>query len=589
MRWILAAVALIVLSPVGMALAAAPAAVVETADAKQIAKLIEQLGSDDYFVRERAQESLAAIGLEAFDALSEAENHTDIEVAERVRYLLRLVRVQWIRPADPPVVKQLLDTYGSGNDEVRQEIIDKLAALPLPHGVSVPCRLVRFEKSNLLSRLAALAVIERQPVDDAEKSQRQELIGQSLGSSPRSSADWLRAYAARQRDPAGAVATWNKLLDDEVQTYEQFPNQTSASVVFRLLKQHVALLEQLGRNDDALAAMQRTLLFEPENDDGLAQVLTWLVERKAWGVVDAATKQFEERFAQDPMLLYVLADACKAQGNTELANVNAKRALGLNAGNQFQHLAVGFKLQIKGLVDWSADEYRLSIKLGQPGSHNTFKAQQFLSDMLHDHGDDEEAAKTMEEGVTSTEAAINAGRQVDDLSRELRTGKARMNYYFACAAERKKEFDKQATHLKAALLNDPTDADVLIGLFRHPKLADADKAKVRQDIRNAAELFRRQIQESPEEAMAYNQLAWLIANTEGDFKEAVRCSEKSLELRPNAPEYLDTLGRCYFAVKDIDKAIKHQTQAVTLMPHSGLMKRQLEEFKAAKAKRNDKS
>ncbi|HEU5433123.1 MAG TPA: hypothetical protein VFU81_15760, partial [Thermomicrobiales bacterium] len=49
----------------------------------QIAALIEQLGDDDFFARERAQQQLARIGFDAFDALSAAENHDDIEIAAR--------------------------------------------------------------------------------------------------------------------------------------------------------------------------------------------------------------------------------------------------------------------------------------------------------------------------------------------------------------------------------------------------------------------------------------------------------------------------------------------------------------------------
>jgi (p)ppGpp synthase/HD superfamily hydrolase len=56
------------------------------ADAR-VARLIEQLGADDYATREKAQTQLKALGLSAFDALLAAANHDDIEIASRVRYL----------------------------------------------------------------------------------------------------------------------------------------------------------------------------------------------------------------------------------------------------------------------------------------------------------------------------------------------------------------------------------------------------------------------------------------------------------------------------------------------------------------------
>ena len=64
-------------------------------------------------------------------------------------------------------------------------------------------------------------------------------------------------------------------------------------------------------------------------------------------------------------------------------------------------------------------------------------------------------------------------------------------------------------------------------------------------------------------AGANNQLAWLVSNTVGDYAEAVRCSVRSLELRPDSPGYLDTLGHCYYAVGNFAEAVQAQQQAVS--------------------------
>jgi tetratricopeptide (TPR) repeat protein len=82
-------------------------------------------------------------------------------------------------------------------------------------------------------------------------------------------------------------------------------------------------------------------------------------------------------------------------------------------------------------------------------------------------------------------------------------------------------------------------------------------------------------------ATANNQLAWLVSNTEGDFDEAVRCSLRSLDLRPDAAGYYDTLGRCYYAKGDYANAVSNQSKAVEMEPHSPQIVRQLELFKKA--------
>jgi tetratricopeptide (TPR) repeat protein len=94
-------------------------------------------------------------------------------------------------------------------------------------------------------------------------------------------------------------------------------------------------------------------------------------------------------------------------------------------------------------------------------------------------------------------------------------------------------------------------------------------------------MFRKQIAKEPTDANSYNQLAWLVGNTEGNYQEALECSLKSLELRPNTAAYLDTLGRCYYAAKDYHNALKHQRMAVERDPHSKQMRRQLALFEKA--------
>jgi tetratricopeptide (TPR) repeat protein len=91
----------------------------------------------------------------------------------------------------------------------------------------------------------------------------------------------------------------------------------------------------------------------------------------------------------------------------------------------------------------------------------------------------------------------------------------------------------------------------------------------------------------------YNEWAWLVGNTEGDFEKAVRYSQKSIDLfreqigiNPNYTEegtagLLDTLGRCYFAAGDLEAAIKTQELAVKYEPHMRVLQRQLDEFQAA--------
>jgi tetratricopeptide (TPR) repeat protein len=84
-------------------------------------------------------------------------------------------------------------------------------------------------------------------------------------------------------------------------------------------------------------------------------------------------------------------------------------------------------------------------------------------------------------------------------------------------------------------------------------------------------------------AQSNNEYAWLIGNTVGDYRKAIECSQKSLELIPDYWPYQDTLGRCYFAAGDYKNAVHYQKLAVAQAPYMQQMKRQLKQFEDALA------
>ncbi len=77
----------------------------------QIARLIAQLGDPQFAVRQRAQQELVKLGFDAFDALSDAENSDDPEIAMQAGYLVRLIRVEWTHDSDPRQVQTILRDY----------------------------------------------------------------------------------------------------------------------------------------------------------------------------------------------------------------------------------------------------------------------------------------------------------------------------------------------------------------------------------------------------------------------------------------------------------------------------------------------
>src|SRR5262245_26158447 len=88
--------------------AARDAASVAKQPASEVQRLIADLGSDQYAARRRAEDQLLRLGPEAFDELKQAENSADLEIAERVRYIVQRMRVDWIHPDDDVEVRRAL-------------------------------------------------------------------------------------------------------------------------------------------------------------------------------------------------------------------------------------------------------------------------------------------------------------------------------------------------------------------------------------------------------------------------------------------------------------------------------------------------
>ncbi len=220
------------------------------------------------------------------------------------------------------------------------------------------------------------------------------------------------------------------------------------------------------------------------------------------------------------------------------------------------------------------------------GAYFNMLAHFWLSEMLHDQEKDLDAAKTLESAVALMDHNIKSNQIDQNGGRDIDAVRARMHFFFGSAYGEQGDRAQQLEHLDKAVAADSTDADALIALYRLPNPTPERKAKTSKQIREAAEIFRQQIKANADDASPNNQLAWLVSNTEGDYQEALRSSQRSLELKPNTSAYLDTLGRCYYAVGDLENAVINQRQAVKLEPHSFQLQRQLKFFEEQLAKRN---
>ncbi|MGH7137509.1 MAG: hypothetical protein ACREHD_17325 [Pirellulales bacterium] len=567
---------------------------------KKIEALIAQLGGDDFFVRQRAQQELTEVGFEAFDALSDAaESNDDVEIQLRARYLVRLMRLSSVLDSDAPEIKSLLGDYESRPEADRIERIKQVAALGDDKGLAVLCRLVRFERSTVLSKEAAAAILlQKWPADEAAAQRRADTIRRGIGQSARPAAGWLAAYVEAHQNPAAGIDAWQKLVAAEERRAVESPHQTRPDILAALWREQALLLRRAGRDDEADQLLMRLVDREESSisADTLEGLLRWLVEQRAFSVVDRLAEKFADRFAEEPLLLYSLAAARQAQGKADLMREAITKALALDGEGDAaqQHWRVALELMRRHHWRWAEDEYHRVAELAPRENRFSIDARVRLSEALHDRGADDEAGKLLDEVAADMEKNHQENNDEENAGRTLESTRARMHFFYACSLTKPDQRKERIRRLVDAVTEDPTDADALIAIYRIEDLDPPLVEQNRKQIREAAEQFRQQIQQQPDDPTPYNQFAWLVANTEGDYREALRYSEKSLELVRANPRLagsesslLDTLGRCYYAVGDYENAVKTQSKAVELEPESGMMASQLEIFREA-LKKNKK-
>ena len=345
-----------------LALAAAPAKELpaapssEAASAAQINKLIEQLGDKDYFVRQHAQDALARLGFEAFDALTAAATNDDLEIVSRAKYLLRLVRVEWMAKNDLPEVRNYLRDYEMQGLEGRVARMHSLAALPDGRGIAALCRLVRFEQSPLLSKLAAVELLRSQMTAGPPKAAVVETVRAILDRSKRTAAVWLLTWTRMADHAEAAMKEWVGLVDAEQTAMRHASRQCRPEIVIVLLQFQIAQLERLGKIDETMAAVGTLVNAEHGDLEPLAEFGDWLIAQKAWKAVDRLAQQFDARIQSEPCLLYLLAQAYAEQGQQDKAEETAKRALGLYPGKHSEelnrHLNAAERLRKRGRFAW---------------------------------------------------------------------------------------------------------------------------------------------------------------------------------------------------------------------------------------------
>jgi hypothetical protein len=351
-----------------------------------------------------------------------------------------------------------------------------------------------------------------------------------------------------------------------------------------------------GRREAALAEARRMLEdgWKREEETEAADItpanLIWAVEHGLPEAVDILQGRWPGLKIDRPLTAYAAAVALRARAEparaAQLAD-SASAALGEAGGGSTERLRAALLLAKWGATEWATREYRAVVDDPATPAGEFALAGILFSEFLHDHARDDEAAEALRTVVDGRgeNAAGDAEQTLRRLERDPKSVRSRLAYFQSCAAAARGDAAGRRRAIDASLRQDGKDVESLIALYQLPDNTPAQQADARARVAQALEQIDDEIGALPGEANGYNEYAWLVANTEGDVRKAIRYSKQSLELSFDNSSYLDTLAHCHAAAGDRAAAIRAQSLAHRLEPHNRTIRRNLDLFRAQAGER----
>lgn len=599
----------------------------------RIGKLIEQLGDSSYGRRQNAKSELERIGVIALDQLHAASFHVDPQIAAAARFIVQSNQFNWEWEYDSPRVREILSNYGSAEIGEKTTYIDELARLEREDGLPALCRLARYETYGALAKRAALHVLQSKPPIGQPPESRSQRILSYVDGGESTASQWLQRYFAGETATKN-IDWWKKEIEKESMLIQSRSSDSSYDVKQDLTKWIVFQICRVPTMREQAIELGKSILdprptsLNAQSQAGVAssqaeEFAQWALRLELSELVQIQHRSMSYRaLSREPIFTYYLAESYLQLGKSQLADAIAEHALNQrpvdvhgafleappanndplnkslefslgyrNASSKERRYYIGSVLANRGRFDWA--ERELAIAADQDLLMETsLRCLQQLAEIQHSLGRFEDAKKTLEPFVLRFESEPMFRRQMLDQSDTSAQVRSYYHLYTADALRISNE-SEAAEHYAKSIEIFPSNVDAIIGLY---KLKETDElkslrreklklsvAELRSEIRKYDDFLKKYNSEYVETffdqlANNLNSLAWLIANTEGDFGEAVLLGRRACLLDPDHAEYLDTLAHCYFAAGKWKDAVEQQRKACELKPHHPDLKRALSRF-----------
>ena len=574
----------------------------------RIAELIRQLGDPQYGRRERAAAELDSLGAAAIDQLlTAAEMSDDLEVALRASWLVESIPVD--DPGDPLAARSLLQGYKTKPLAERVVTMHWLLRLDDDAGITPLARIARLDRDATASRVAAALLAREWTPGDAFWPGIAERIAMALGNSQRPTArlldslvDFSQADSAAERRAArdtardlvalldrsrpADVATASESLGDDSDSSAAITRDLGRTTQRLFERSLVLMLIETGEVEEARDIIRSVFaeFLAHGGDDTLqtasniADTLIWAAAHGLPDVVDDIPIAGHDEVRTHFILKFAQALCERTRGNDTVAEQLARTTFEQQGMSFVDRLRAGILLQKWGAGDWASREYTAVVDDNEAPAQQQVLASVMYAEFLHDRGRDGEAA-----GVLDRLVGADAGERVPalrQLDRDPAQTRARADYFRACAAAAAGDTAAQRQDLEAAASGEAPDVDALIALYHLPDNTPEQRQATLDRIQAALARMEEEIQQVPDDPNTYNEYAWLVSNTEGDFAKALRYSKRSLRDSFDNASYLDTLAHCHAAAGNLTAAIRTQRLAMRHEPHNRIIRLNLAAFEA---------
>jgi tetratricopeptide (TPR) repeat protein len=322
--------------------------------------------------------------------------------------------------------------------------------------------------------------------------------------------------------------------------------------------------ETAGTPDAAIETLKSVLEDQPQFFRGRVQLAELYERQHKWPEAVDAWKSVQQLNPRNPEIATHLATALVNAGKSSEARDVIKNALALAPNDMRLSFLMAQAQRDAGDLDAALSTAR-SLRDAHPEDP---RATYLLGQMLLAKSRYDEVVDLIKPELDRLRGANGAGSQMALL--ETTEGAALLQL---------KRNDEAIALLKDAAGRAPEDTTVLFqygaALDRAGRTADAEKT------------FRDVIAKDPLDAGALNYLGYMLAEHGASLEEAVSLIQRALNVEPNNPSYLDSLGWAYVQQGKLDLADPALTTAAEKLPANSVIQDHLGDLRLKQNRRAD--